>query len=96
MTEQQIPYDKLGPDNPIRHSAQLFLFETDLDDCGYCMQQVRYRVMDDALFILLRFFLRVDGVRVRLIDTRIYHQFGSNEILREFKHLESDFEMLRI
>lgn len=40
--------------------------------------------------------MRVDGVRVRLIDTRIYHEFGSNEILREFKHLESDFDMLKI
>ena len=96
VTEQSIPYEKLGPEHPIKHSAQLFLFETDLDDCGYCMQQVRYRVMENAFFVLLRFYLRVDGVRVRLIDTRIYHEFGSNEILREFKHLESDFDMLKM
>ena len=32
------------------------------------------RVMATGFFILLRFFLRVDGVLVRLIDTRIYHQ----------------------
>ena len=38
VTEQQIPYEKLGPEYPIKHSAQIFLFETDLDDCGYCMQ----------------------------------------------------------
>ncbi len=32
------------------------------------------RVMASGFFILLRLFLRVDGVLVRLIDTRIYHQ----------------------
>lgn len=32
------------------------------------------RVMATGLFILMRFFLRVDGVLVRLNDTRIYHQ----------------------
>lgn len=30
--------------------------------------------MATGLFILMRFFLRVDGVLVRLNDTRIYHQ----------------------
>lgn len=29
--------------------------------------------MASGFFILLRFFLRVDGVIVRLNDTRIYH-----------------------
>lgn len=32
------------------------------------------RVMASGFFILLRFFLRVDGVVVRLFDTRIHHQ----------------------
>lgn len=74
----------------------MFLFETDLDDSGYCMQQVRYRVMDSAFFVLVRYYLRVDGVKVRIYDTRIYHEFGTNEILREFKHQESDFDMLKM
>ena len=30
--------------------------------------------MASGFFILLRFFLRVDGVVVRLYDTRIHHQ----------------------
>jgi type 2A phosphatase activator TIP41 len=32
------------------------------------------RVMASGFFILLRFFLRVDGVLARLHETRIYHQ----------------------
>lgn len=30
--------------------------------------------MESGFYILLRFFLRVDGVLVRMNDTRIYHQ----------------------
>ena len=32
------------------------------------------RVMPSCLFCLLRFYLRVDGTLIRVIDTRIYHQ----------------------
>ena len=32
------------------------------------------RVMASGFYILLRFFLRVDEVIVRMNDTRIYHQ----------------------
>ncbi len=32
------------------------------------------RVMQGGFFLLLRFFLRVDGVLVRINDTRIYHK----------------------
>ena len=95
QTEEQIPYNKLGPENPILHHGSLYLFESDLEDCGYAMAQTRFRVMEDCYFILVRYYLRVDGVRVRMFDTRIYHEFGTNHLIREFKHLESDFEMLR-
>jgi len=32
------------------------------------------RAMPSSFFILLRFFLRVDDVMVRINDTRIYHE----------------------
>ena len=73
MSDESIPYNKLGPDNPIRHFATLYLFECDLEDCGYTMSQIRFRVMEDSWFVLLRYYLRVDGVTVRLLDTRLYH-----------------------
>lgn len=59
------------------------------------MGQVRFRVMPNAWFILVRYYLRVDNVVVRIFDTRMYHEFGTNFILREFKHQESDYEKLR-
>jgi hypothetical protein len=36
ITDIQIPYEKLGPTNPILHHGTAFLFECDLEDCGYC------------------------------------------------------------
>lgn len=32
------------------------------------------RVMPTSFFVLLRFFLRVDGVMIRINDTRLYHE----------------------
>ena len=76
----------MGPENVIHHYGSLYLFECDLEDCGYTMSQVRFRVMSDSWFVLVRYYLRVDGMLVRLLDTRMYHEFGTNTILREFKH----------
>lgn len=80
----EIPVDKLGPDNPIRHYGEVLLYEDELGDKGYSKSNVRFRVMDDCFFILLRSYIRVDHVIVRILDTRIYHEFGSNVIIRDF------------
>ena len=66
----------LSPENPILHFGEIFLFESDLEDCGYAMSKVRFRVMKDCFYVLLRYYLRVDGVSVRIFDTRIFHEYG--------------------
>ena len=85
----------LGQENPILHFGEVYLFEDDLEDCGYTMSKVRFRVMKDCWYVLLRFFLRVDGTTVRIYDTRIFHEFGKNFIHREFQHKESKWNELR-
>jgi type 2A phosphatase activator TIP41 len=50
--------------------------------------------MKDCFFGLLRSYLRVDNVIVRIIDTRIFHSFGDNYLLRDFQVKESTFENL--
>lgn len=50
--------------------------------------------MNDCFFGLLRFYLRVDNVMVRIIDTRFYHSFGDNYIFRDFQVKEETFENL--
>ena len=37
---------------------------------------VTQRVMPTSFFLLLRFFLRVDRVLIRINDTRLYHEAG--------------------
>ncbi len=80
----EIPVSKLGPENPIRHFGEVLLFEDELGDKGYSKANVRFRVMDDCFFILLRSYVRVDHVLVRILDTRIYHEFDTNTIIRDF------------
>ena len=48
------------------------------------MSQFRFRVMNDCFFGLLRCYLRVYEVMIIIYDTRIYHTFGTNFIIREF------------
>mmetsp|Transcript_24471 Transcript_24471/g.21655 ORF Transcript_24471/g.21655 Transcript_24471/m.21655 type:complete len:88 (-) Transcript_24471:11-274(-) len=51
--------------------------------------------MGDCFFGLVRFYLRIDDVVVRLYDTRFYHEFGKEYIIREFTHRESSFDDLK-
>lgn len=44
--------------------------------------------MPSSLFILLRFFLRVDGVMIRINDTRVFHDFTTDYVLREYTNRE--------
>lgn len=95
MPEASIPFEKLSAENPILHFGEIYLFECDLEDCGYAMSKIRFRVMKDCYYVLLRYYLRVDGVRVRLFDTRIFHEFGTDYIHREFSYRESTYKELK-
>lgn len=52
--------------------------------------------MSDGLFILLRYFLRIDGSMIRINDTRIYHHFQTPYILREYTSRESKIRDLDV
>jgi hypothetical protein len=51
--------------------------------------------MPTCFFVLQRLWIRVDDVMFRVIDTRYFHQFGSNHVLREYQLREGTFEQLR-
>lgn len=53
------------------------------------------RVNHESFFILARFALRIDNVLFRHFDVRVYHAFGSNEILREIKGREAPYDLLK-
>ena len=93
-TNDQIPVDRLGQDNPILWNSEVVLYEDELEDCGGSKFYVRVRAMADCWFALVRFYCRVDGVIVRIYDTRIFHDFTTNELLREFQVKESTYAEL--
>lgn len=45
--------------------------------------------MPSGVFILVRFFLRVDHTLIRTVDTRIYHDWSTDYLLREYSERES-------
>ena len=48
----------------------------DFGDNGEALLSARVRVMPTSFFVLMRMFVRVDGVLMRVIDTRVYHRYG--------------------
>ena len=93
-TNDQIPVERLGQDNPILWNNEIVLYEDELEDCGGSKFYVRVRAMADCWFALVRFYCRVDGVLVRIYDTRIFHDYTTNELLREFQVKESTYAEL--
>jgi hypothetical protein len=72
----EIPKDRLTPENPIEHYKDILLYEDDLGDFGYSQLRVRLRAQKDSIFILLRSYVRVDQTSVRILDNRFFIDFN--------------------
>jgi WD40 repeat protein len=70
-------------DAPILFYRHLVLYEDFLHDNGVVQLSLKVRVMPTCWLLLLRHWLRVDGVLTRISDTRVFHEFGSPHIVRE-------------
>ena len=81
--------------DPILFFDDIPLYESELEDNGVSSLSVKIRVMPKCWYVLMRFFLRVDGVMVRLREVRLFHKFGDDLVLREIKHQEGNFQELR-
>uniref|UniRef100_UPI0037E8DA60 TIP41-like protein isoform X2 n=1 Tax=Semicossyphus pulcher TaxID=241346 RepID=UPI0037E8DA60 len=94
-TSERIDLEKLKAREQIMFFDEVLLFEDELHDHGVSMISVKIRVMPTSFFLLLRFFLRVDGVLIRINDTRLYHEAGKDFMLREFSTRESRITELK-
>jgi type 2A phosphatase activator TIP41 len=99
-TSKQFDRKALTARDPILMYAELPLYESELEDNGISQLSVKIRVMPTCWFVLLRFFLRVDGILVRLMEVRYFSKLSSGpvpngEILREVKYVEGTFAELR-
>ncbi len=90
-----IPMALLQRPDPILFYDSLILYEDELADNGVSMLSCKIRVMPARMLLLLRFFLRLDDVVVRIRDTRLYIDFDSLEVMREYVAREEDFASVK-
>ncbi|XP_065871239.1 TIP41-like protein isoform X1 [Euphorbia lathyris] len=95
--KEQIDVVALASKEPILFYDEVVLYEDELADNGVSLLTVKVRVMPSCWFLLLRFWLRVDGVLMRLRDTRMHCVFsdsGNPIILRESCWRETTFQSI--
>lgn len=90
-----IPVELLKRPDPILFFDEVMLYEDELADNGIAMLSCKIRVMPSRLLLLTRFFMRLDNVLVRLRDTRIYVDFDTGEVIREYLSKEAEYEKVR-
>ncbi|XP_048767537.1 TIP41-like protein [Ostrea edulis] len=83
-TTERIDIEKLKVREKILFYEDMLLFEDELADNGTSVLNARMRVMPSGFFVLIRFFMRVDNVMIRVNDTRLHYEVGKKYMLREF------------
>ena len=68
---------------PILLYDEVVLYEDDLHDNGQSTLTCKIRVMPTCAFVLQQMWVRVDGVLLRVRDTRVSVEFGSKKICRD-------------
>ena len=53
------------------------------------------RVMPSGFYVLLRFFMRIDNVMIRMNEARYHHEVGNNYILKEYTSREASYDRLK-
>ena len=90
-----IPLELLKRPDPIIFFDEVMLYEDEMADNGITILSCKIRVMPARLLLLCRFFMRLDNVLFRLRDTRVYVEFATGEVIREYMAKEEDYESVR-
>lgn len=90
-SDREIPIELLKRRDPILFFDNVVLYESELDDNGISMYSVKVRVHDQRMLLLARLYMRLDNVIVRIRDTRVYVDFETDEVIREYTKLELSF-----
>lgn len=91
-TDHPIPVAKLQRRDPILFFNKVTLYESELDDNGISCLDVKVRVMEECMLLLCRLFMRLDDVLVRVRDTRVYIDFKTDRVIREYTAREDTVE----
>lgn len=87
--------DLLSRPDPILFFDAVDLYEDELADNGIGLLNIKIRMMPDRLLLLARFFLRLDGVVVRIRDTRVYVEHAEKRVVRQYTAKEEKYEVLQ-
>jgi type 2A phosphatase activator TIP41 len=90
-----IPIELLKRPDPIIFFEEVLLYESELDDNGISLVTCKFRVMPDRMLLLCRLFMRLDNVLVRIRDTRIYVDFETATVTRDYTEREEIYETVR-
>lgn len=94
-TTSPIPLDLLRRPDPILFFDEVMLYEDEMADNGITMYSCKIRVMPARLLLLCRLFMRLDNVLLRIRDTRVYIEFATGEVMREYVAREDSYEAVR-
>ena len=100
-SERKIDREMLMARDPILLYDELTLYESEFDDHGVAHLGLKVRVMPKCWYVLLRFWLRVDGVLIRLRETRFFCDVsrrdasGAAVVVRETQLREETWAALR-
>jgi type 2A phosphatase activator TIP41 len=92
---EPIPIALLKRPDPILFFEEVVLYESELDDNGISIVSCKLRVMPDRMLLLCRLFLRLDDVVVRIRDTRIYVEFATGKVIRDYTEKEDAFDKVK-
>ncbi|TGO52365.1 hypothetical protein BOTNAR_0327g00110 [Botryotinia narcissicola] len=90
-----IPIALLKRQDPILFFEEVVLYESELDDNGISVFSCKLRVMPDRMLLLCRLFMRLDNVLVRIRDTRIYVDFNTSKVIRDYTEREDIFDTVK-
>jgi len=88
---EPIPVELLKRRDPILFYDEVVLYESELDDNGISIMSVKLRVHEQRMLLLCRLYMRLDNVVCRIRDTRVYVDFTSEVVTREYTAKEAAF-----
>lgn len=91
-TKEEFPMKRLLQPDPILFFDESILFEDELGDNGISILSTKIRVMPTCLLLLCRLFLRIDNVIFRVRDTRVFIDFNTNKVMREYKQQDGKYQ----
>lgn len=92
--QDPIRVDLLSRQDPIQFFDAVDLYEDELADNGIALFNIKVRMMPERLLVLSRYFLRLDGVIIRIRDTRVYVEHSTNKVIRQYTSKEEKYDVV--